>query len=325
MPYQHAAHFKDFLRDEVNLNQSRINNLMEKRDSIDKFLSDQLPGYEKTEQQGSWALKTIIKPVRDGQEYDADLLLFLAYDSSWQATDYIDTVYQAFRSSGTYRNKVSKGTRCVTLAYAGDFHLDIVPCVQIPYEVHELHVCNSVTNGFEPSDGNGYREWFNGKNALTEGNLKRTVKLLKYLRDHRSNFTCRSILLTTLCGLQIDQFNNSQAKSVADALLLVTSGIKVFLQSHPLVPTILNPALPTENFNRHWNQQKYDHFKTSFIRIADDVHAAYHEEDKSKSLQIWRKLFTDKFAASAELSSAIYAASPLHNVAHNPPKPWCDV
>lgn len=315
MPHQHTVHFNDFLQKQVNLNQSRIDNLIEKRDTIDKFLSDHLPGYEKTEQQGSWALKTIIKPVRYGQEYDADLLLLLDNDSSSSPADYIRAVHQTFKSHGTYKDKVSNGTRCVTLRYAGDFHLDIVPCVQT---THEYYICNSATNEFEISDGNGYREWFNGQNALTNGNLKRAVKLFKYLRDHRNNFTVRSILLTTLCGMQITQWNKSQVQTVADALLLITSGIKSFLQLHYHVPPISNPALPSENFNRHWDQQKYDHFKTSFTRIADDIHSAYYEEDKSESLKLWRKLFTDKFAASSKVTS-----TPLHP-RNDPPKPWCD-
>ncbi len=295
MPHQHAKRFNDFLQDEVNLNQSRIDNLMTKRDNIDKFLKQHLPGYMRIEQQGSWALKTIIKPANDGQEYDADLLLLLDYNPSWSAREYISNVNQIFRQSGTYGNIVSKGTRCVTLTYAGDFHLDIVPCVQLPYMAH-LSVCNSLTNEFEPSDGTGYREWFNSQNTLTKGNLKRAVKLLKYLRDHRNNFTAKSILLTTLCGQRITMYNKYEAQTVADALLLITSEIKFFLQVHSSVPTIANPALPYEHFNRHWDQEKYKNFKAAFISIANNVQRAYYEEDASKSLQHWRQLFTNRFA-----------------------------
>ena len=319
MPHQHAKHFNGFLQNEVNLNQTRIDNLMTKRDNIDKFLKDRLPAYKGTEQQGSWALKTIIKPVRDGQEYDADLLLLLDHEPSWDPEDYISNVYKVFQEDGTYTDKVSKGTRCVTLKYAGDFHLDIVPCVlKIPDKVHKLHVCNSATNIFEPSDGNGYREWFNGQNDLTNGNLKRAVKLLKYLRDHRNNFTVKSILLTTLCGRRITQDNKSEAQTVADALLLITSEIKTYLKAHSSVPTIANPALLSENFNRHWNEEKYKNFKAKFISIADNIYEAYHEEDKSKSIKLWRNLFTDKFAPDTSSTASVKSHK-------EPPKPYCNV
>ena len=77
--------------------------------------------------------------------------------------------------------------------YAGDFHLDIVPCVEIN---GQRHICNSKTNQFEITDGTGYRDWFNGKTQITNGNLKRVTRLLKYMRDHKGNFTAPSILLT---------------------------------------------------------------------------------------------------------------------------------
>ena len=42
------------------------------------------------------------------------------------------------------------------------------------------YVCNRLENEFEPTDGNGYRDWFNEKNRITDGNLKRAVRMLKY-------------------------------------------------------------------------------------------------------------------------------------------------
>ena len=65
--------------------------------------------------------------------------------------------------------------------YAGDFHLDVVPRVTIK---GKHYVCNRMDNKFEETDGNGYRDWFNEKNRITKGNLKRVVRLLKHLRVH---------------------------------------------------------------------------------------------------------------------------------------------
>ena len=88
-------------------------------------------------------------------------------------------------------------TRCVYIDYAGDFHLDLVPCITLD---EECYICNNKENRFEETDGTGYRDWFNEKTRITNGNLKRVTRLLKFLRDHKGNFSVKSILLTTLIG-----------------------------------------------------------------------------------------------------------------------------
>ena len=156
---KHNDFFSEFLRDEVNLNQTRLDKLDGHVDAITKFLAEHLISYERIERQGSYALGTIIKPVREGQEYDADLLLYMKYDSSKEPKEYIDEVYDCLRSNGIYEDKVHRRTRCATLNYAGDVHLDIVPCIQRPNGTQLI--CNNKTNEFEVTDGTGYRDWFN--------------------------------------------------------------------------------------------------------------------------------------------------------------------
>ena len=40
----------------------------------------------------------------------------------------------------------------------------------------------------EETDGTALQDWFNGRNRITRGNLKRVVRILKHLRDHKGNF-----------------------------------------------------------------------------------------------------------------------------------------
>ena len=79
---KHDAFFNDFLNEEVNLNPSRLKLLDDHVKAVTDFLSKNLDSYQRVERQGSYALGTIIKPVRDGQEYDADILLYMTYDGS---------------------------------------------------------------------------------------------------------------------------------------------------------------------------------------------------------------------------------------------------
>ena len=159
--------------------------------------------------------------------------------------------YNCRCSNGTYKDIVHRHTRCVKLEYKGEIHLDIVPCITKPDG--KQYICNNKTQEFEITDGTGYREWFNGKSRITDGNLKKVTRLLKFLRDHKGNFKAKSILLTTLIGRTVeDEDDADDFKNVPDGLKTVSNRINDFLQENPQRPEIFNPALPEEEFTRDW-------------------------------------------------------------------------
>ena len=185
-------------------------------------------------------------------------------------------------------------TRCVTIDYAGDFHLDVVPRVTFG---GRHYVCNRTDNRFEETDGNGYRDWFNEQNRTTDGNLKRVVRLLKYLRDHKNNYTAKSILLTTLAGNTIKSSDEGTeaVSTVADTLVTVLARMDDYLQQHPYMPEIRNPVLPTETFNRHWDQTKYANFRTRVNSHARTAKKAKEESSSEDAIKIWQELFGENF------------------------------
>ena len=207
--------FNEFLSDHVNINQSRLDKLNDHVAAVTTHLSRNLEFFEKVERQGSYALRTIIKP-KENREYDADILLFMEYQPGKKPAEYINDAYNCLRQHGTYKDMVHRKTRCVMVDYAGDFHLDIVPCVEIN---GQRYICNNKTDQFEMTDGTGYRDWFNEKTRITNGNLKRATRVLKYMRDHKGNFTAPSILLTTLIGMSVqDNEGDANFKTVPDTL-----------------------------------------------------------------------------------------------------------
>ena len=185
--------FADFLRDEVNLNQSRLDRLETAVGGVNEYLKNNLPGYQKMERQGSYALRTLIKPVDDNDEYDADIQIVMNPNPNWEPRDYVNQVNRTLSGNKTYADKLRLKNRCVTVDYAGDFHLDVVPRVTIN---GKHYICNRTNNKFEETDGNGYRDWFNDKNRITGGNLKRVVRLLKHLRDDKNSFRAKSANLS---------------------------------------------------------------------------------------------------------------------------------
>ena len=286
--------FREFLRDDVNINQSRLDRLHTAVRAVSGYLEDNLKGYQKTEPQGSFALGTIIKPVRENDEFDADIQIVMNPNPSWKPKDYIKAVYDTLKKNKNYSDKLKLKTRCVTIDYAGDFHLDVVPRVT---SKGRHYVCNRQENKFESTDGNGYRNWFNERNHITGGNLKRVVRLLKYLRDHKNNYTAKSILLTTLAGKMIRKSDKDteQVRTVADTLVTVLTRMDAYLQKNPTMPDIKNPVLPSETFNRHWDQKKYSNFRDMVRSHTLRAKRAMAESSSKKAIKIWQELFGDGF------------------------------
>lgn len=310
--------FNEFMRDHVNLNPSRYERLKRSDKAVSEYLSQNLVGFKRTERQGSYALGTTIRPVKDTDEYDVDRLVYVEYDSAKGPKDYIDDVYWCLKDNGNYADKVQRNTRCVTVNYAGDFKIDVVPC--ITYNGNHF-ICNRKTNEYEVTDGSGFRDWFNAKNRITNGNLKLATRLLKFLRDHKKTFTAPSILLTTLIGNTVhDWEGDAEYKTIPDALLTVITRMDEFLQSHPTMPEIRNPALPSETFTRHWDQTKYSHFRDMISSYAGRIEDAYSDDDEKSSVRKWRDLFGDGFGnLSAMTGAAATVATPR---VVRPSKPW---
>lgn len=310
--------FNIFMREHVNLNPSRYERLKRSDKAVSEYLSQNLVGYSRTERQGSYALGTTIRPVKDTDEYDVDRLVYVEYDSSKGPKDYIDDVHRCLKDNGNYADKVQRNTRCVTVNYAGEFKIDVVPC--IAYNGNHF-ICNRKKNEYEVTDGSGFRDWFNDKNRITNGNLKLATRLLKYLRDHKKTFTAPSILLTTLIGNTVhDWEGDAQYKTIPDALLTVITRMDEFLQSHPSMPEIRNPALPSETFTRHWDQPKYSHFRDMISSYAARIEGAYGDDDEKSSVKKWQDLFGDGFGnLSAMAGPAATVATPR---VVKPSKPW---
>jgi hypothetical protein len=240
----------------------------------------------------------------------------------WSAADYVEKLYSVFRASGTYRDIVSRNTRCVVITYANDFHLDVVPCIQdINGDKRTFWVCNRQINKFEQTAPESYNEWLVIRNTITTGNsLRKCTRLIKYLRDIKTTFSIKSILLTTLLGSQVKTlYPESEKKQFSDvptALRILFGRLDDYLQARPNMPTVVNPVLTSETFNRHWDQDKYINLRDRIHTYREWIDDAYDEQDRDESIRKWRRVFGEDFAAGEALEKgASVAAAALGDLA----------
>lgn len=314
--------FSEFLDNTVNLNQSRIDTLTSRTATIENFVrgSDYGVKIKTFSTQGSWAQKTIIKPVSSKKEFDADMVVFVHEKEGWQPRDYIEKLYSQFKQSTTYANIVGRKSRCVTIDYSGDFHLDVVPVVICENWLlpATYQVCNRNTNEFELTDGDGFKNWWKDKDKLVSNyRLIKTARLIKYLRDTKTTFSCKSILLTTLIGNTIDDGDISIFSStledgfedVPSTLRTVIGRMDDYLQGQSTRPDVKNPILKTESFTRNWTEDQYQNFQRVIHTYRVWIDEAYSESDREESVRKWRKLFGDKFAPDVVLKASAAAES----------------
>ncbi|RUP05927.1 MAG: nucleotidyltransferase [Mycobacterium sp.] len=294
------AHFDAFLVNKVNLSDARIAQLDSRVTAVGNYLSsgdnDIANNYLELIPQGSYAHRTIINPVQENDEFDADVLLSMKEADGWDAEDYVQELYTVFRASSTYRDMVSRHDRCVKVDYANEFHIDVVPYL----ERHDEHfITNRVTNTYELTNPEGFNEWLDEKNRITGGRLVKVIRLLKFIRDYKNTFTVRSVILNILVGERINDVllmdNPDYYKDVPTALKNILKDLNGYLQANPTLPLISDPSCPTESFNHRIDQAQYSNLRDKVAYYYEKILAAYDETELELSKTKWREVFGPLF------------------------------
>lgn len=292
-------YFRYFLDTTVNLNDDRLATLNERVDAITGFLRDHEVFGEfflDVIPQGSFAQRTIIKPVGT-REYDADVLLALKEHPEWTPTQYTAELKKAFAGSSRYKGMGHKRTRCVFVDYADEFHVDVVPYVE-----SRSQITNNKIDDWETTDPQGFTAWLEGKSRIVGGGrLQAVLRLLKYLRDSKTTFSIKSVLLTILVGERVEAWHTtSDEKYYGDlptALVRILEDLDTYLQARAWLPTISDPAGTGQDYSHRWDQDGYANFRRQIHYYVGKVREAYDETNKAASLAAWQAVFGASFTA----------------------------
>ncbi|OPC83193.1 nucleotidyltransferase [Embleya scabrispora] len=307
---QLADHFNELLGNTVNLGQVKLNLLETRVESIYRALKadpvigqlilDKIP-------QGSWAHRTIIDPVR-GAEFDADVMLLMAENSGWSPKTYIEEVYAALHRHSVYKDMPhSRKCRCVRLVYSNSMHVDLVPSVRLA-DGREV-IVNRDEDRWEYTDSEGFTTWMRTQDQAAQGNLRRVIRLMKFLRDHKGSFTgTRSVILTTLLGNQVSTYKKlsdpGYYRDVPTTLLHIVEDLDIYLQAYPVKPSVADPSGSGLTFDHRWEQSTYSYFRDRIHTHASEIHDAYHAADKDTSVRLWQNLFGPGFKAPVVAASS---------------------
>lgn len=240
---------------------------------------------------GSEPLGTNTKPYKK-DEFDLDFASVIS-DNIDRLTpdDMLDRIWEVLYNDDRYRNKIERKRYCIRINFAGDFHMDITPCLRIPGS-KRLKAADTKLNKFVDRYPKGYIRWFHGlfildtsKLSLSEYHrlkmelraetevlpqsvpfelmqpVQRTVQLVKRARDvyfeETPELATSSVILTTLIGRLYEG-----EQSILSSISNVISNIVRLTNQHkyPYVLEIYNPAddnLPLfkrEKLSNKWNE-----------------------------------------------------------------------
>ncbi len=303
---KHTDYFDSFLADTVNLGKIKLETLEKRADYIFQALqADPEIGstVRNNQRQGSWAQRTIIEP-QNGKEFDADIMVRLSRNPDWDddPRQYLNAVYDAIGRHGALGlRERERMTRCVRIHY-GTMHVDVVPYV-IQDEGTEA-IVNRKENVFERTDPAAFTAWMKEQDVIADQNLRKVIRLLKFVRDHKDSWTgTRSIILTTLLGERVSASKKlSTPDAYADvptALLTIVTDLDTWLDQHWTKPTVTDPAGTGLTFDHRWKPESFDQFKDRIKVYAGQIYDAYWETDPDDSVAKWQLVFGDDFDAPA--------------------------
>jgi hypothetical protein len=305
------AEFNAFLRDKINLNQHRVDTLNARVNTQDSFLqgpsgmgsrvTDVIP-------QGSFALRTIIRPVAE-VDFDADILLPFDEQEGWAARAYVEELYKVFEANGTYKGKVTKKKRCVRVQYANEFHVDVVPYVTRSDGL--TYITHRTENRYIRSAPEDFTAWFEAQDKTAKGHLTKAVRLVKYLRD-RSPAVIPSAVLTALLAEQVNVFTADAFKGVPDTMVRIVNDLSGYLDNLAMKPYVSDHGTSIDLADR-WTQIQFQDFKTILRRWAANMQSAI-DAQAIDSIPLWQQLFGPDFgvlsqASEAEFTKAVQRAS----------------
>lgn len=303
---KHTDYFNNFMKNTVNLSQFNLDLLADRVDAIFAALkADPDLGSRIITKipQGSWDQKTIISP-QNGKPFDADFLLQMKEEPDWSddVQEYVNAVYHVIHHHSIYGDMPhSRKCRCVYVEYANNkMHVDIVPYV-ILGDGRQV-IINRDDDHFETTNPSGFTQWMKDKDKIANGNLRKVIRLLKFLRDHKNSFTgTKSILVTTLIGEQVfesKKFSDpGYYSNLPTALLHMVTDLDQWLQQNWTKPSIADPSNTSVTFDHRWSQETYSYFRDRIHAHAAEIDDAYHETDEEESVTKWQAVFGDKFEA----------------------------
>lgn len=278
----------------IELNDSSKSKLEQGRDAIRDLIRADFREKGRTpvpafEEQGSWAMGTIINPL-PGDEFDLDDGVYLQNLDKKSKTDWptAETVHSWIVDAvdgHTMTPPIDKRT-CVRVVYADDYHIDLP--IYSDLNGTNMHAVKGET-GWHFSDPVEITKWFKEAVKTNGTQLKRTVRYFKAWADFNTkDGKLPSGLILTVLAVQNFRANERDDKCFVDTARAIQNAISAVFH-------VANPKDASEELTSRLDDDQKKRFQDAIANLATEGQKAVDAEKTSEASTIWKKRFGDRF------------------------------
>lgn len=268
---------------------------------------------------GSYAKHTSIRPVKDEDHRDVDIVVETDYLTSENPADVISELRDVLYDSDRYKSAHLQ-THSVGIALS-KLDIDVVP---LALEGERRFIGDLDDSTWRETNPRGHIEWSSNTNARYDGHYVPVVKMMKWWRREHCPETRRWPKGITLEKIIADCFPGDS--SIYEELMIglfenIFESLSEELETGE-VPVIIDPALSTNNLAESYS---FEDFK-SFIGGLEE--ALRILQDEGSNNDSWKMILGSRFPSGNSSASNMALAKPVYTieqalcVPHRKRSPW---
>lgn len=304
------SNFQKLLKD-IEPSESTKTSAQSAHKTLRSFLEDHETFKEyhvKTFLSGSYKRDTAIRPrTKEGETErpDIDIIVVTNHTLKDKPQEVITLLYNTLK--GKYPD-IRKQSRSVGIT-TSTVDMDVVPIIAPFGTESTLYIPDKKLNCWLKTNPPGHTEWTTKVNTNFNGLFKPTVKLFKWWRRENPTIDkkpkgfvleciaaeCMDLNLSQYPELFIGMFDKIVSKYSTDILL-------------GNVPYISDPSVQGNNVTDGMSFAAFEGFYNKIKKHAEIGRQAIIEKDENLSLELWCKIFGDRFASSCNTSCLLAEA-----------------
>jgi len=260
---------------------------------------------------GSYARDTALRPrMASGvlRRPDVDIIVVTNHTQDERPSAVIATLRRALKQLGYEEIESNRRSVCVKL---GTVEMDVVPIIEDPWTPGRWLIADKSEERWIETNPSGHTLWAASVNKRTGGNFKPLVKLLKWWRRETLPHLRRpkGFIIETMVAELMDYKESSYEELFIKLLERIKSEYE-FVVLLGGVPTLQDPSVSGNNV---FSRVKAEEFKRFFDQAASHAalaRRAQKEQDPEKALELWQKVFGNRFRnqTNAKSKSLLQAA-----------------
>lgn len=273
--------------------------------------------YVRTYLSGSYAKHTSIRPAKDLNNIDVDVVVETNYATDSNSADVINELFDALADSSKY-SSAHPQAHSVGISLS-NLDIDVVPLAID----NENRFVGCMDDGkWVETNPKGHIEWSTSVNERRGGKFKPVVKIMKWWRRENCPDDERWPKGITLEKIVADHFPDELPLYEDIVIQLMGNIADSFdpILADEVRPKVTDPSLETNDLAEGYLMDDFESFVQAIHRALDLI----SEEGSSNSA--WRKILGNRFPINAEnkltLPSAYLPISDVLSVPHRETPPW---